>query len=53
MISAEILKSYKPADESFLINIGHPNGKEPDQSLTPIRISLPTPPKLSLIDGYG
>jgi hypothetical protein len=53
MIPVEILKSYKQADDSFVINIGHPNGKEPDPSLVPIRISLPKPPKLSLIDGYG
>jgi hypothetical protein len=53
MISAEILKQYKPSDDSFLINCGHPYRYEPDPSLTPIRISLPKPPKLSLIDGYG
>ena len=44
---------YTPSDEFFVVNIGHPNGKERDPSLTPIRISLPKPPKLSLIDGYG
>jgi hypothetical protein len=36
---------YEPADESFLVN--------DDPSLTPIRISLPSPPPLHLIDGYG
>ena len=36
---------YEPADESFLIN--------DDPSLTPIRFRLPSPPDISLIDGYG
>lgn len=36
---------YLPADDSFLMN--------DDPSLTPIRISLPKPPPLELIDGYG
>lgn len=37
---------YKEADSSFLINFGSKN-------LTPIRISLPSPPNIRLIDGYG
>lgn len=41
----DIENRYSPADTSFVTNF--------DPDLTPIRISLPTPPKLSLIDGYG
>lgn len=36
---------YLPADDSFLVN--------KDPHLTPIRISLPKPPPLYLIDGWG
>ena len=38
--------TYLPHDKSFLVNDGDPD-------LIPIRISLPDPPKLSLIEGYG
>ena len=41
-----IEKEYLPADTSFLINFG-------SKHLKPIRISLPKPPHLYLIDGYG
>lgn len=37
---------YLPADESFVIN-------DKDEHLTPIRISLPKPPNVKLIEGYG
>jgi hypothetical protein len=37
---------YSRHDASFLVNWG-------SKTLTPIRISLPDPPKLELIDGYG
>jgi len=37
---------YKEHDKSFVINAD-------DEDLTPIRISLPEPPPLELIDGYG
>ena len=37
---------YKPADKSFLINVRSKN-------LRPIRISLPSPRSLDLIDGWG
>lgn len=37
---------YLPADESFVIN-------DKDEHLTPIRISLPKPPNIKLIEGYG
>lgn len=37
---------YKPADKSFLVNFESKN-------LRPIRISLPEPPPLNLIDGWG
>lgn len=37
---------YTKHDTSFLVNWG-------SQTITPIRISLPSPPKLELIDGYG
>ena len=37
---------YKPHDTSVLYH-------EDDPALTPIRLSLPTPPRLELIDGYG
>lgn len=37
--------NYLPPDESFIIN--------EDPSLTPIRLSLPSPPDLKKIDGYG
>lgn len=37
---------YKKADESFLVNFGSKN-------LKPIRISLPEPPDLDKIDGWG
>jgi hypothetical protein len=49
----EILKDYKPADDSFVINCGNINMTDPDQSLIPIRISLPKPPPIELIAGYG
>ena len=42
----EILKEYMPAEKSFLVNFGSKN-------LKPIRISLPKPPKIEQIDGYG
>lgn len=38
-------QKYFSADDSFLVN--------DDPDLVPIRISLPSPPRLSLIDGYG
>jgi hypothetical protein len=44
---------YAPADTSFVVNCGHPNGTMKDPSLTPIRISLPKPPPIHLIEGYG
>lgn len=37
---------YFSADESFTVN-------DNDRDLDPITISLPSPPKLELIDGYG
>ena len=37
---------YSKADESFVIN-------ERDEHLTPIRISLPQPPDIKKIEGYG
>jgi len=37
---------YRPADTSFVINVG-------SKRLRPIRISLPEPPRLHLIDGWG
>lgn len=37
---------YARHDTSFLVNWG-------SKTLTPIRVSLPDPPKLELIDGYG
>lgn len=37
---------YLPADESFVVN-------DKDEHLTPIRISLPKPPPIKLIAGYG
>lgn len=46
MTQSQILKTYKPHDKYFGIN-------ENDKSLTPIYISLPEPPSLKLIDGYG
>ena len=36
---------YEAADDSFLVN--------DDPALTPVRINLPSPPPLHLIDGYG
>lgn len=39
-------ESYKPHDKSFLINAN-------DADITPIRISLPEPPPIETIDGYG
>lgn len=45
-INKAIEKEYLPADRSFLINFGSKN-------LRPIRISLPKPPPLYTIDGYG
>jgi hypothetical protein len=46
---------YKPADKSFVLNCGHPSdvNYDPDPDLIPIRLSLPDPPDLELIDGYG
>jgi hypothetical protein len=52
-INKDILSRYVEADKSFLVNCGSPLGNAPDPDLTPIRISLPTPPKKELIDGYG
>jgi hypothetical protein len=43
---------YKSHDDSFIVNCGHPDGTDPDLSLKPIRISLPEPPDIKLIDGY-
>ena len=43
---AKIKHTYEPHDRSFLVNDGDPD-------LIPIRISLPDPPKLELIEGYG
>jgi len=37
---------YEPHDKTFLVNDGDPD-------LKPIRVSLPDPPDLKLIDGYG
>jgi hypothetical protein len=37
---------YRPADKSFLVNFESKN-------LRPIRVSLPSPPALNLIDGWG
>jgi len=37
---------YQEADKSFLVNFG-------SKSLRPIRVSLPPPPPLYLIDGWG
>ena len=45
--------NYLLADDSFIVNCGNPDVTEPDNSLKPIRISLPKPPKFELIDGYG
>jgi hypothetical protein len=39
-------KYYLPADKYFCVNYD-------DEDLRPIYISLPSPPKLELIDGYG
>ena len=39
-------KRYLPADTSFIVN-------DKDVDLRPIRISLPKPPDIRLIDGYG
>ncbi|MHA1676201.1 MAG: hypothetical protein ACTSU6_03395, partial [Candidatus Njordarchaeales archaeon] len=39
------MNKYKEADTSFLINSR--------SSLRPIRIALPKPPPLKMIDGYG
>jgi hypothetical protein len=52
-VDQNIVSRYLPADLSFVVNQGHPEGTDPDPDLTPIRISLPIPPKLELIDGYG
>jgi len=40
------MKGYLPADTSVVVH-------ENDPDLTPIRISLPKPPTLKMIDGYG
>ena len=45
--------NYLPADDSFLINCKHPYREERDPVLTPIRLSLPEPPELEYIAGYG
>lgn len=47
------INSYLPPDDSFLVNCGSPDGNDPDFSLMPIRISLPYPPSVRLIEGYG
>ena len=44
--SRNIERLYSDADKSFVINFG-------SKRLKPIRISLPTPPPLNSIDGYG
>lgn len=41
-----ILSLYVPHDNTFSINVG-------DIDLTPITLSLPDPPPLELVDGYG
>jgi len=46
MVNQENISLYVPADESFLINDLDPDRKT-------IRISLPKPPPLETIDGYG
>lgn len=46
MLTARNTDLYTRHDTSFLVNWG-------SKTLTPIRISLPDPPKLELIDGYG
>jgi hypothetical protein len=46
MATGKYMDLYQKHDESFLVNWG-------SKTLTPIRISLPDPPKLELIDGYG
>ena len=40
------MKGYVDADTSVIVH-------ENDPDLTPIRISLPRPPDVKLIDGYG
>ena len=45
--------NYLPADDSFIINCGSPSLNDYDQDLTPIRISLPKPPRKELIEGFG
>jgi hypothetical protein len=54
-VNPEIIKLYKKVDTSFIVNCGNPEkpGSDLDQDLIPIRISLPDPPELELIDGYG
>jgi len=43
---SEYLNLYKKHDTSFVVNVN-------DRDLTPVLISLPEPPDLHLIDGYG
>ena len=45
-MASEYDRYYLKADESFIVNSG-------DVDLRLIRISLPRPPKIALIDGYG
>jgi len=45
-VSEDILSQYKPHETSFLIN-------DLDKDRRTIRISLPEPPPIELIDGYG
>jgi len=40
------LETYKPAENYFVVN-------DMDIDLMPIRLSIPSPPPLELIDGYG
>lgn len=46
MAAGKYMDLYQKHDGSFLVNWG-------SKTLSPIRVSLPDPPKLELIDGYG
>ena len=48
-----MIYDYQPADKDILINGGNPITGKPDPSIMPIRLSLPNPPDVKLIDGYG
>lgn len=45
-ISQKIISTYKPADRFFIFH-------KDDPDVTPVKILLPRPPPLYLIDGYG